>query len=162
METKQCIRCKQEKELKEFYAYSTDKNGQKYYKNKCKECENELKRERRKLRKENTNVKDITVKKNTTIPVKSNPVTTNNINLSDNEIKSIKELLENKKDILDLIRLRQERIKIAEIEDNNKIKILVSLEENIKHKLYSYAKENNYSYSDIVSLAVIKYLEGKI
>jgi len=162
METKQCIRCKQEKELKEFYVYSTDKNGEKYYKNKCKVCENELKRERRRLRKENpnANVKDIPVKTNTTI--KSNPVTTNKINLSDNEIESIKELLENKKDILELVRLKQERIKIAEIEDKTKIKILVSLEEHIKHKLYSYAKENNYSYSDIVSLAVIEYLEDKI
>jgi hypothetical protein len=58
--------------------------------------------------------------------------------------------------------LKYERLKIAEIEDKNKVKILVSLEENIKHKLYNYSKENNYSYSDVVSLAVIEYLKNKI
>ena len=58
--------------------------------------------------------------------------------------------------------MKYERLKIAEIEDKNKVKILVSLEENIKHKLYNYSKENNYSYSDVVSLAVIEYLKNKI
>jgi hypothetical protein len=151
MELKQCTRCKQDKELSEYHIYDRDKEGNNRYRNQCKDCINELKRQRRRKQRVDN---DDSVSNTILLPTSNH--------LSNDEIESIKELLDHKQDILNLIKLQQERIKIAEIEDKTKVKILVSLEETIKHKLYTYSKENNYSYSDIISLAVKQYLKDKI
>jgi len=158
--TKECKQCKQTKEENLFViSQKNEQTGTIYYKNICKDCQNANRRGKRK-NKNTSKSSNINVEKNENHQNIVNKTVKKDTNFTDKEIEDIKELLKYKDSIIKKLSKEDFKESIEKYDSEEKVKMLLSIEINLKNNIEKTSKKLKVSKSNVVNLALEKYFEN--
>lgn len=147
MELKTCKRCGKEKTIDEYRRSGKRSDGSIYYRATCKVCDLELEHKRKKE-------KGIVVKSTRNVDKKPEPVHQKyECKFSEEEIKKLKHLLQE-----DTIKHHNFMVDYK-FNKKTRVKATYNLEKEVKELLDNYCKTNIKNISDVVNIALLKFLK---